>query len=58
MSMPLASGAVLPGTDVLNQLTSADRNAFPSAAFPHQSPLMRFVPQPSQRKVQCLESVL
>lgn len=58
VSMPLASGAVLPGMDVLNQLTSADRNAFPCAAFPHQSPLMRFVPQPSQCKVQCLESVL
>lgn len=57
VSVPLASGAVLPGVDVLNQLTTADRNAFPSAAFPHQSPLMMFVPQLSQRKVQGLESV-
>lgn len=57
VSMPLASGAVLPRVDVLHQLTSADRSAFPSAAVLHQSPLMRFVPQPSQCKVQCLESV-
>lgn len=57
VSMPVASGALLPGVRVLHQLPSAARSAFPSAAFPHQSPLMRFVPQPSQCEVQCLESV-